>query len=272
MRGQLAIREMPYNNLKEKRVLEIGCGGGAHSALFKRKGANVTAVDLTAERVNSTALKLKMIPGKSKVLQADAEQLPFEEKSFDIVYSNGVLHHSQNTESCVAEAWRVLKPSGRIVLMLYARHSTMFWTNLLIRALFNGSFFKEPEETWLGKLTEGKPKYGSSHNPYTRVYSAKEIKSLLSKFSEIKIRKSSFRLDYLPIPKGTKIRNWILGKLGYKYSNVGTILYGAPIIEDSNLEIALSPYLGWCLNICAKKTNKPKMSNCANKIYTKKSI
>lgn len=253
MRGQLAVREMLYNNLKEKKVLEIRCGGGAHSALFKRKGAHITAVDLTAERVNSTAQKLKMVPGKSKVLQADAEQLPFEENSFDIVYSNGVLHHAQNTDSCVAEAWRVLKPSGRIVLMLYARHSIMFWTNLLIRALFNGSFFKEPEATWLGKLTEGKPKYGSSHNPYTRVYSAKEIKSLLSGFSEIKIRKNSFRLDYLPIPKESEIRNWILGKLGYKHSNVGTILYGAPIIEDSNLEIALSPYLGWCLNICAKK-------------------
>lgn len=104
MRGQLVVREMPYYNLKEKKVLEIGCGGGAHSALFKGKGANVTAVDLTAERVNATALKFKMIPGKSKVLQADAEQLPFAENTFDIVYSNGVLHHSQNTEKCVAEA------------------------------------------------------------------------------------------------------------------------------------------------------------------------
>jgi SAM-dependent methyltransferase len=249
-RGQLATIEMPMD-LTGKSVLEIGSGGGAHSAIFVRRGADVTAVDLTPERVESTGIKLALL-GKGRALQADAEQLPFEDNTFDIVYSNGVLHHSTDTEQCIREVYRVLKPGGRAVLMLYARHSTQYWLNIWLKGLFSGRIFYMPEARWVGWFTEGKPKFGAPRNPYTRVYSERQVRKLLAAFSDIHVRKNSFRLDYFAIPKGWKLRNAVLGLFGVPISPASLILYGSPVAEDTGLELALNP-IGWCLNISAVK-------------------
>ena len=56
-RKHLATTEMDLDSLEGRHVLEIGSGGGSHSALFKRYGAHMTSVDITAERVISTAKK-----------------------------------------------------------------------------------------------------------------------------------------------------------------------------------------------------------------------
>jgi len=126
-RKHLAVIEMPLKEIGNQQILEIGSGGGAHSALFKKYGASVTAVDITKERVVSTAKKLALVKeGAGLALQADAENLPFSDDSFDFVYSNGVLHHSENTEKCLKEVLRVLKPKGKAILMLYSRNSAMF--------------------------------------------------------------------------------------------------------------------------------------------------
>ena len=49
--------------------------------------------------------------------ERDAESLPFETGTFDVVYSNGVLHHTPNTRAVVQEILRVLKPGGRIMIL-----------------------------------------------------------------------------------------------------------------------------------------------------------
>jgi len=252
-RRQLATVEMPAD-LSGKVVLEIGSGGGAHAALFKRRGAKLVAVDITPERVVSTSLKLGLVEeGAGVAFQADAESLPFVDGSFDIVYSNGVLHHSESTERCIDEVHRVLKPGGRAVLMLYSRHSAQYWLNILPRAVLNGTAFTLPEAESIGRITEGKPKFGHTRNPYTRVYSARELRSLLRKFTDLRLRKNSFRLDHLPIPRGAQLFEGLLRKLGVPVSPAGHILYGRAVTEETRLELALSPYLGFGWNISALK-------------------
>ena len=61
----------------------------------------------------------------------DAETLPFDDDTFDLVYSNGVLHHTPNTAQAVAEMLRVLKPGGRAIVMVYAENSLQYWRNLV---------------------------------------------------------------------------------------------------------------------------------------------
>ena len=103
-------------------------------------------------------------------------------------------------------------------------------------------------------MTEGKPKSGHTKNPYTRVYSARQLRHLLRKFTDVQLRKNGFRLDNIMVPKGAHIRNIVLHMLGVRESPASEILYGNPSAEDSSLELALSPYLGFGWNISAARS------------------
>jgi ubiquinone/menaquinone biosynthesis C-methylase UbiE len=253
-REHLAVVEMKLHELTDTQILEIGCGGGAHASLFKLHGANVTAVDITPERVLSTALKLSLVEaGTGIVYEADAEHLPFADNIFDIVYSNGVLHHSPDTTRCIDEVWRVLKPGGAAVIMLYARHSAYYWLNLVIRAALNGALFRRREAEWLGRLTEGKPKFVTQRNPITRVYSLKELRRLFHRFESLGTRKSSFQISQLPIPRAPHIREALLACLGWTQSEAGIMLYGRPMIADTRIELWLGRFVGFAWNITARK-------------------
>ncbi len=60
------------------------------------------------------------------VHQGDAENLPFADASFDIVYSNGVLHHVPDMARAFREAKRVLKPDGQFIVILYNKYSVFY--------------------------------------------------------------------------------------------------------------------------------------------------
>lgn len=256
-RKLLPVTELEPSKLKGKKFLEIGCGGGGHSSFFKKMGAIITSIDLTPERVISTAKKFSLIEpiDQGLVCVADAENLPFGNDTFDIVYSNGVLHHSENTDKCIEEVYRVLKPNGTAVIMLYSRHSAQFWANTFIKAIITGEFFKFKEPEWLGRLSEGKPKFGVTKNPLTRVYSSKQIRKTFKDFQIVSLRKNGFLFSQLPLI--APIRTFIMNKIfKIPFSKGGTILYGSPFIPESKIETALAPYIGWSWNVIAKKIPK----------------
>ncbi len=253
-RRMTAVVEMPLQELAGKAVLEIGPGGGGHSCLFKRHGASVTAVDITPQRAISTAFKLGLVAGgEGRAYNADAENLPFRDNSFDIVYSNGVLHHSENTDRTIAEVLRVLKPGGKAVLMLYARHSAVFWGTIVPLGLVTGEMFRWPEAQWVGRVTEGKPKFGQTKNPFTRIYSARELDRLLGAFIHRHYRKSSFQWDNFAIPRLTQIRRKVLTALGHRGHPGGVLVYGVPFVAETELELALGRHMGFAWNIVAEK-------------------
>lgn len=236
------------------QVLEIGPGGGGHAALFARHGARMTTLDITPSRAVSTALKLSFVGDKKGFsCQGDSEHLPFAENTFDIVYSNGVLHHTISTQKAVDEVFRVLKPAGKAVLMLYSRHSAEYWVNILPRAIINGEFFHLKEENWIGRVTEGTPKFGKVKNPITRVYSSSQIKELLSTFKIVSLRKHSYQFSNLMFPRLNKIRDWILTKMGQTRHPGCTIVYGEPRFIETKTELRIAKYLGFGWNIVAEK-------------------
>src|SRR5829696_6983275 len=93
-----------------KRVLEIGIGLGTDFIRFARAGAEATGIDLTEHAVQLVSKRLELEGLQGQVRAADAEALPFQDDSFDRVYSWGVLHHTPNTPRAVDEALRVLRP------------------------------------------------------------------------------------------------------------------------------------------------------------------
>jgi ubiquinone/menaquinone biosynthesis C-methylase UbiE len=104
-------------------VLEIGCGLGTDLVKFARCGARVTGVDLSARSVELVQQRLVLEGLEGDVRVADAAALPFSDRSFDVVYSWGVLHHTPDTVRAASELFRVLRPGGRFCVMLYARRS-----------------------------------------------------------------------------------------------------------------------------------------------------
>ena len=112
-----------FSGASDAEVLEIGVGLGSDFVRFARAGANVTGVDLTQAAVDLVRQRMDREGLPCELRVADAEALPFDDASFDRVYSWGVLHHTPNTERAVAEALRVLRPGGEACVMLYARRS-----------------------------------------------------------------------------------------------------------------------------------------------------
>jgi ubiquinone/menaquinone biosynthesis C-methylase UbiE len=116
-------RYADFESTRGRSVLEIGVGLGTDHVQFARAGADLHGVDLTERSIELTARRLALEGLPSDLRVADAESLPFPDDSFEVVYSWGVLHHSPDTPRAVAEAVRVLRPGGRICVMVYARHA-----------------------------------------------------------------------------------------------------------------------------------------------------
>ena len=251
LRRHMAVVEMPLESLKGTRVLEIGPGAGGHSALFARHGAIVTAVDITRVRADATAAKFKILGADDcTAMQGDAEDLPFEDDAFDIVYSNGVLHHTTSTETAMDEAFRVLKPGGRAVIMLYCKSSWHYWINMwLCVGILKGKVFGGGN--WLGRVTEwGGKDTQTVENPITRCYTRGDIRRLLARFENLSLRKGEFYF-YL-IPKlGRLYRRWQIKRYGTHPG--GYLVYGEPWPIQSPLERWLGPVMGFAWFISATK-------------------
>ena len=127
------IMEMAdFGAAKGLRVLELGCGLGTDGVQFARHGAHYIGLDLTANATRLAKLHLDVEGESGNTSRGDAENLPFSDASFDMVYSHGVLHHTPDTPRAFAEIRRVLKPGGRATIMLYHRQSYNYLINIML--------------------------------------------------------------------------------------------------------------------------------------------
>jgi len=102
-----------------ERVLDIGSGlGGPSRYLAWRYGCRVSGVDLTAEfcRVAEMLTRLTELVGKVDYRQGNALDLPFDEESFDVVWSQNAAMNIADRDRLYREMQRVLKPGGRLAL------------------------------------------------------------------------------------------------------------------------------------------------------------
>jgi ubiquinone/menaquinone biosynthesis C-methylase UbiE len=114
---------VPFAESSGKRVLEIGTGNGVEGVMFALNGADYTGVDLTEAALEATRKHFEVMGLRGMFLKENAEQLSFPDGSFDWVFSHGVLHHTPNPQLALNEVYRVLKPGGRAIIMLYHKHS-----------------------------------------------------------------------------------------------------------------------------------------------------
>jgi len=94
-----------------RRVLDYGCGHGMAAVVLARHGAGVTGIDLSAGYVAEAQRRAAANEVEVDFRQADAERLPFPDRSFDAIWGCAILHHL-DLERAGAELRRALRPGG----------------------------------------------------------------------------------------------------------------------------------------------------------------
>jgi ubiquinone/menaquinone biosynthesis C-methylase UbiE len=118
------IMEMAeFDKWRGQRVLEVGCGMGTDLRQFASRGARVVGIDLTSQGIALAKNAFKLFGLDGDFVVADAEMLPFRDDVFDLVYSNGVIHHTPDTPATVREIHRVTRTGGQARVMIYHRNS-----------------------------------------------------------------------------------------------------------------------------------------------------
>ena len=153
-----------FSSYKGKHILEIGCGVGIDLVRFAQGGAEVIGVDLS-----KTAIELAKKNFEHHRLEGDlcimnGEALEFSDNFFDVVYAHGVLQYTADDNRMVSESYRVLKPGGEFIAMVYNRRG---WLNVMSK-FFNVEL--EHEDA-----------------PVLKKYTVGEYRKMLSNFSKVRI-------------------------------------------------------------------------------------
>lgn len=193
-------RVIPFERLAGASVLEIGCGMGLHTELMTAAGARVTAVDLSPTSIEATRKRLALRGLEATVQEADAEQLPFPDDSFDLVWSWGVIHHSARTARIVRHIGRVTRPGGEARIMVYNREGAATRMALFREYLLRGGFRRHSVEETLYRSTDGFS---------ARFYVPDQFEDLFRAFfRDVKSELVGQDTDALPLPR--QLRSLVL--------------------------------------------------------------
>jgi len=129
-RGELRYRlrcidKLDYEFRGTESLLDVGCGNGGVAALLRERVHEVVAVDVESSPAwrDGTGLTFQV---------ADAERLPFEAGSFDVVHSKDSLHHMASPERAMAEYRRVLRPGGTVLIVEGNRYNPFFYLHMTL--------------------------------------------------------------------------------------------------------------------------------------------
>jgi SAM-dependent methyltransferase len=154
---------------------------------FARGGAKVSGVDLTPRSIETSRRHLELYGHTGEFAIADCERLPFAPESFDVAYSNGVLHHTPDTAGAVREIHRVLKPGGQARVMLYHRGSWGYWSQVVLRyGILRGEFLRGTSANdIMSKYVEFNAGGG---RPLVKAYSRREARELFALFRDVTVQ------------------------------------------------------------------------------------
>jgi ubiquinone/menaquinone biosynthesis C-methylase UbiE len=193
---------VPFHAMAGRRVLEIGFGPGFDALTFLQNRAIYSGIDITPENVERARKHLAPYGLHPDVQEADAEELPFSDASFDVVYSNGVLHHLPDVEKALREAFRVLRPGGALYMLVYHRNSLIYRLTLPVHWILEGSFGRETFAQRLQRIEASTAEV----RPIVNVYSRKQAADLIARcgfrIGRIAVRK--FLPEDLPMIPGIK--------------------------------------------------------------------
>jgi 2-polyprenyl-3-methyl-5-hydroxy-6-metoxy-1,4-benzoquinol methylase len=200
-------------------VLDVGCGIGFWVHQFCLRGARVSACDLTDTAVALTQKRMEMFGLSAQVRQGNAEELPYPDASFDHLNCQGVIHHTPNTEACIPEFHRVLRPGGTLCFSVYYKTLVLRWKPFY-------RFVSWITRSWLGMRGRGRENmmsarepeelvrlYDGSANPIGKAYTRSELYTMLEgHFEVLEGRRFGFPRRVFPFPIPTPL-HWVLSRV-----------------------------------------------------------
>ena len=106
-------------DVRGKKVLDVGCGGGSFVYLLAKAGADATGVENEELGLEFARENLASVGGENlhyAFVHGSANELPFKPESFDVVVSCEVIEHLEEPENMLSEVSRVLKKGGKFIL------------------------------------------------------------------------------------------------------------------------------------------------------------
>jgi SAM-dependent methyltransferase len=210
-------RRVPVNSFAGLRVLEVGLGYGTLGQMIAQAGAAYTGLDVAAGPVAMMRHRLGLLGIKGEAVQGSMLAAPFADASFDRVVSIGCFHHTGDTQRCLDEAWRLLRPGGVAHVMVYNRYAARRWQ-------------RWPATTaaeWLAETVRGRVDarpgaaqrgaYDSDSSgaaaPETEFFSARQLRRMLGRFHRVELAREN--VGDLKIGGRVLIpRRFLLGTIG----------------------------------------------------------
>lgn len=201
-------------NMEQMSVLDAGCAAGWYTEQFLKRGARVTAVDLSPAMVEACK---RRVGNEATVFACDiTEDLPFEDEAFDLIVSSLTLHYIEDWAPTFREFQRVLKPGGGLIYSVHhpfmdVKHSDRqdYFARELLTEVWNKpesgpvevSFYRRPIQEIINvtssrfridQLIEPQPSLADKDNPEAKEWMAKWYDRLMMNphFLIVKAQKS----------------------------------------------------------------------------------
>jgi SAM-dependent methyltransferase len=175
----------PREQVAGRRVLDVGLGYGTLAEALARMGADYHGLDIATGPVEMARHRLAGVPGArpAQVQQGSVLELPFPDASFDLVASIGCLHHTGDLFGAVQEVRRVLRPGGRLVLMVYNRRSLRRLVLAPVAAVRHRGDADEALRARYDATADG------AAAPHTDFVTAPELRGLLHGFQDVRVER-----------------------------------------------------------------------------------
>lgn len=179
--------------LAGRRVLEIGLGYGSLGQALVGRGTEYHGLDIAPGPVRMMQHRLTLlgVPDEDRIVRGSAVAIPFDDATFDFVYSIGCLHHTGALAASIEEVRRVLSPGGTAVVMLY--HAGSARQLLKVRlpsavARFRGR--PGPSREDVGRMYDSNSSGAAA--PHTDFVSRRMVRDLFGKYRQVRIETQNF--------------------------------------------------------------------------------
>jgi ubiquinone/menaquinone biosynthesis C-methylase UbiE len=213
-------------DLKNKIVLDVGCNDAAYSVELAKHADRVVGIDIEYERLEKADPLIKNLMTHIGLLIMSAEEIGFQESTFDIVFINEALEHIPNQENALKEIYRVLNGQGHFVLFAPNRLFPFETHGMRIGKRQFGRFI--PIIHWL-------PRSIGQHLMNARSYTSKELEQLLIRHG-FTINHQSFLFPPLDGLKG-RLARFKLESLIDAYRRMIPIIGKIPVVGSMGLSI-----------------------------------